>query len=114
MNRGARFAIAIIVLLSTSPLAHAGPCEDRIARVQARVDAAIEKRAAAGPWQRESLNATRSYQPTPQSIAAAEGRHGRKLQRALIALDLARAADQAGDVARCDAELKRARALIAY
>ena len=114
MEKVAPFGAAILILLLTILPGHAGPCEDSIARVQAQADAAIEQRAAAGPWQKESLDATRNYQPTPRSIAASEGKYGRRLQRVLNALDLARAADRAGNVAQCNAQLDKAtRALAA-
>ena len=103
----ARFGAAIVTLLLTTAPSQAGPCRDSIDRVQARVDAIIAKRAGQGPWKPESLDALRSYQPTPRSIAAAEG-NGSRVQRALNALDRARAADGAGNIARCNAELKRA------
>jgi hypothetical protein len=114
MEKVAPFGAAILILLLMIPPGHAGPCEDSIARVQAQADTAIEKRAAAGGWQKESLDATRNYQPTPRSIAATEGKYGRRLQRVLTALDLARAADRAGDLAQCNARLDQAtRALAA-
>lgn len=101
-------AATIILLLPMTP-SHAGPCQDSIDRVQAEADAVIAKRAGQGPWRPESLDATRSYQPTPRSVAAAEGAgSGSRIQRALDALDRARAADRAGNVSRCNAELKKA------
>jgi hypothetical protein len=85
------------------------PCQDSIDRVQARLDAITAKRAVQGPWRPESIDALRGYQPTPRSIAAAEGAgNGSRVQRALNALDRARAADGSGNVARCNAELNRA------
>lgn len=109
MTMAARPGCAIIILLLTSAPSHAGPCQDSIDRVQVRLDAIIDKRAGQGPWRPESLDALRSYQPTPRSIAAAEGAgNGSRVQRALQALDRARAADRSGNVALCNAELNRA------
>jgi hypothetical protein len=113
MEKVAPFGAAILILLLTIPPSYASPCEDSIARVQAQADAAIEKRAGAGGWQKESLDATRSYQPTPRSIAASEGKYGRRLQRVLNALELARAADRAGDAAQCNAQVNRAKRALA-
>ena len=109
MSIAAQFGAAIIVLLLTIAPGKAGPCQASIDRVQARVDAVIATRAGQGPWRPESLDALRGYQPTPRSIAAAEGGgNGSRVQRALNALDGARAADASGNLARCNAELNRA------
>jgi hypothetical protein len=109
MFTAARFGAAVIIPVLTIAPSYAGPCQDSIDRVQARVDAIIVKRAGQGPWRPESIDALRGYQPTPRSLAAAEGAgNGSRVQRALNALDRARAADSAGNVALCNAELNRA------
>ena len=99
---------ATVVLFVPSP-AFAGPCKSSIDELQARVDAAIERQAAAGPSKPESLRALRSHQPTPESIAASEGAAGKRLQLVLMRLKRARYADRAGDLTRCNAELDKAR-----
>jgi hypothetical protein len=81
--------VAMAVLLLFASPALAGPCENSIDELQARVDAAIEKQAAAGPSKPESLNATRNYQPTPQSIAESEGAAGKGFKEVLELLKLA-------------------------
>lgn len=103
-----RTATAIIVFLHAASAAHATSCEDSIGRVQVQLDAAIEKNAGAHGWGAESLDATRGYQPTPQSLAQAEGPGGVDFQLALAALDRARAADHSGDIAKCHRELSEA------
>ena len=109
MSIAARFGATILILPVTIAPSEAGPCQASIDRVQARVDAVIAKRAGQGPWRPENLDALRGYQPTPRSIAAAEGGgDGPRVQRALNALDGARAADASGNLARCNAELNRA------
>jgi hypothetical protein len=110
-----RIHATIIVLLSAaSPVAaspaYAGPCASSIARLQLKVDAAIEQRAYSGPWKPESIDALRGHQPTPRSIAAAEASNGFNLDRALDLLDRARAADRSGDVATCSQALANVRA----
>jgi hypothetical protein len=88
MTMAARFGAAIIVLLLAIAPSHAGSCQDSIDRVQAQLDAIIAKRAGQGPWMPESIDALRGRQPTPRSIAAAEGAgNGSRLQRALNALE---------------------------
>jgi hypothetical protein len=109
MGIAARFGPVIIILLLTMAPSHAGSCQDSIDRVQVRLDAMIAKRAGQGSWKPESLDALRGYQPTPRSIAAAEGAgNGSRTQRALSALDRARDADRSGNVALCNAEVHRA------
>ncbi|MDA9426482.1 MULTISPECIES: hypothetical protein [Bradyrhizobium] len=107
-----RIAAAIIFLLNAATPVHAASCEDSIGRVQAQLDAAIEKNAGAHGWGPESLDALRGYQPTPRSLAQAEGASGAHLRLALDALDRARAADRSGDIAGCRRELSRATLLL--
>jgi hypothetical protein len=101
--------LAAVFLLLAGTATFAGPCQNSIDELQGRVDTAIENQAAADPSRRESLRATRSYQPTPSSIAASEGAAGKKFQRVLALLKRARAADRAGNLARCNAILDKAR-----
>jgi hypothetical protein len=105
-------SIILLLGLLNAP-AGAASCQDSIGRVQAQVDTAIERQAGSGPSRPESLNALRSHQPTPQSIATAEGGASAALTRALDALDRARAADSAGDHRRCLAEVSTAQRLLA-
>jgi hypothetical protein len=109
MTKTATYHSAIAALLLATSPAHAGPCAQTIASVQAQLDAAIENRVGADGWKPESLNALRGYQPTPSSLAAAEGGNGRLFAYALDALDRARAADSTGDSTKCDQELDKAR-----
>jgi hypothetical protein len=92
--------------------AHAGICADDIAQTQAQLDLAIEKDAGSHGWKPESLSALRSHQPTPRSLAEAEGGNGVDFTDALDALDRARAANRAGDIAACSREIARARAVL--
>ena len=108
-----RLASSSIILLLLSAPVHAASCRNSIDSVQAQIDAAIDRRAGDGPWQPESLDALRNHQPTPQSLAAAEGAGSTALTRALEALDRARAADGAGDAKGCLAEVSTARRLLA-
>ena len=112
MTSTAKCRIAICILLSAVAPTHAASCKHSITRVQAQVDAAIEKNAGSHGWKPESLDATRGYQPTPRSLAAAEGRYGSDFTEALDLLDRARAADRIGDMAACNRELGRVRAVL--
>lgn len=109
MKTATRLCAALLVLLVTIAPGHAGSCQASIDRVQAQADAIIENRAAQGHWRPESLAATRNYQPTPRSLAAAEGAgNGSHIDRALNALDRARAAERSGNAARCNTEVNKA------
>lgn len=99
--------VAPLLVLALS--AHAETCTHAIQRVQARLDAAIERRAGSGDWNPESLNALRGHQPTPHSIASTEGNRGRQFEVALAALDRARAANHSGYFATCRREVASAR-----
>ena len=72
MTTTVKCSVAISALLCATSPTHAGPCATSIARVQAQVDAAIERRAGTDRWKAESLAATRNYQPTPRSLAGSE------------------------------------------
>jgi hypothetical protein len=91
----------------------AGPCTAEIDALQARIDARLEAKAAGGPSAQESVGATMSRQPTPNSIAAAEERlHELSPQRVSAvkkAMARARAADSAGDAKACERALAKAR-----
>jgi len=102
-------------LAASISVGHAGPCSRQIDRMQARLDAMLEARAAAGPTGRESARATMSRQPTPRSIGAAEARLGElPAQTADVVkrgMARARAADSAGDKRGCEralADVRRA------
>ncbi|WP_244433191.1 hypothetical protein [Bradyrhizobium japonicum] len=84
----------------------------RHSETQVQLDRPIEKDAGAHGWQRESLSALRSYQPTPRSIAGAEGSRGAVFTDALDSLDRARTADQNGDTGTCSRELAHVRDIL--
>jgi hypothetical protein len=105
MTNTVKCHIALAALLLAATPVHASSCGRSIARVQAKVDAAIERTAGGNGWKKESVDATRNYQPTPRSIAQAEGPNGFNFQIALDSLDRARAANRVGDVATCRREL---------
>jgi hypothetical protein len=109
MTNSVKYPVALAALLFAVSPAHASSCGRSIARVQAQVDAAIERTAGGNGWKKESVDATRNYQPTPRSLARAEGRSGFNFQVALDSLDRARAADRSGDIATCRRELADAK-----
>ena len=111
-----RLLVLSAVALAMSPVAGcADPCSHDIDLMQSRVDARLEAKAAAGPSARESTAATMHRQPTPGSIAAAEGKLGEvssdQVKAIEVAMARARKADLANDKSPCEqalAEVQRA------
>src|SRR5271155_5277592 len=71
-----RLLLLTTALAASASAAFAGPCTSEIALTQARFDAKLAAAARKGPTARESIAATDSRQPTPDSIAAAEAKLG--------------------------------------
>jgi|SRR6516162_2192384 len=96
---------AAMALAASAWAAHAGPCSDQIDAMQARIDAKLEAKAAAGPTAKEGVLATTNMQPTPASIAAAEEKLGdispKKVKAIKQGMARARAADKVGDLRAC-------------
>ena len=101
---------AAALLAFTAP-AQAGSCAGQIDRAQVTVDARIDAVAGAGPFAAESEAARLHRQPTPGSIAGAEGRlgEGAPVGAARAALARARAADSTGDLSGCESALGEVR-----
>jgi hypothetical protein len=106
--------ITAVVIAASISSADAGPCSPEIDGMQARVDARLEVKAAAGPSAKESAGALVDRQPTPSSIARAEERLGEVSAEAVAAvkqaLGRARTTDSAGDKNACEqafAEVQR-------
>ena len=99
-------AAAFAVSLSPS---FAGPCSDAIDNMQARIDAKLEAKAAAGPTAKEGIAAGMSDQPTPRSMATVEEKLGEVSPHTVDAvrqgMTRARAADSAGDKSACEQAL---------
>jgi hypothetical protein len=93
----------------TGSAANAGPCTDAVDAMQARIDAVLEAKAAAGPTGKEGVPAGMGVQPTPRSIAAAEEKLGDVSPQTVAAvaqgMASARTADAAGDKPACDKAL---------
>jgi hypothetical protein len=87
----------------------AGPCSDAIDTMQARIDAKLKAKAAAGPTAKEGVMAGMSDQPTPRSMAAVEEKLGeispQTVEAVRQAMARARAADSAGDKSACEQAL---------
>jgi hypothetical protein len=110
-----RMLVLAAAIAAPASAAVAGPCTDQIGLVQAKFDAKLEAAARRGPTGRESVAATDSRQPTPDSIAAAEVKLGDLSPGAVQTIEAgmarARRADAAGDKSACEqalAEVQRA------
>jgi hypothetical protein len=110
-----RLLMLAAMLTTPTSAAVAGPCAQQIDLVQAKFDAKLEAAARKGPTGRESVAATDSRQPTPDSIAAAEVKLGDLSPGAVQTIEAgmvrARRADAAGDKGACEqalAEVQRA------
>ena len=115
MNGPRFFVFGAIAFAASMSASYAGPCSDQIDNMQARIDAKLEAKAAAGPTAREGAGAGMSDQPTPRSMATAEERLGeisaQTVDAVRQAMLRARAADSAGDKNACEqalADVRRA------
>ncbi len=106
---------AAILATSTSG-ALAGPCSSTIDQVQARIDAKLDAKAAAGPSAKESTDALAHRQPTPNSIAGAEEKlrdvQSQNVATIKQAMERARAQDNAGEGKACEQTLAEVQRLI--
>jgi hypothetical protein len=103
------FGLTAAALTVSTIACSAGPCAPEIARMQARLDAGLEAKAATGQSAPESPGALSHRQPTPGSIAAVESGLGEispeKARAIREAMARAREADQAGDKVACEQAL---------
>jgi len=109
-----RSIVASIAVLATSISAsYAGPCWDDLSAVQAKIDAMLEAKAAAGPPATAGAMAGTGPQPTPRSLETVEERMGeispQTVHAIRQAMARARAADGTGDKAACEQALAEVR-----
>src|SRR6516162_6161817 len=112
-----------IVMLSAGAVAastianEAGPCSPEIYSMEARIEARLNAKAAAGSTAQESSEALLHRQPTPRSIAAAERGLDIASPQMIDAISRAmtrvREADGAGDLNACRRALSDLEALLA-
>ena len=96
--------------------ADAGPCTDRIAQANVAVEKLLDAAAAKGKPAAESTFATMHRQPTPGTVASAEGKAGELSSDQVDAitkkLDAARDADNKGDRAACEKAMNEAERML--
>lgn len=97
--------MGVVALCLLTVPGQAGPCTKDIERMDDRINAWLDKVAASEPEKRQSLGAQEHRQPTPRSIAEAEGVPSATIARARDAMERARQADRTGDKATCEKAL---------
>ncbi|MGA7312101.1 MAG: hypothetical protein WBX05_24475, partial [Pseudolabrys sp.] len=106
----------VIAFTASISASYGGPCTEEIGNMQARIDAKLQAKAAAGPTGRQA-GASTHVQPTPRSIAAAEEKLGEVSPDIVAAVRQAmlraRAADSAGDKNACEQALAEVQHAIA-
>jgi hypothetical protein len=116
MNAKSIATLVAAALIASTISSLAGPCSTEIDATQARVDARLAAKGAAGPSATEGLGALTHRQPTPDSIAAAEEKLGevpaKTVQEVTQAMARARAADDAGDRSVCEQALAEVRRVL--
>ena len=110
-------ALSAVAFAASVSASLAGPCTAEINAMMARIDAALNARAAAGPKaQEQATKAGRHVQPTPRSIAAGEEKLGEispeTVAQSRNAMVRARAADEAGNNVACKEALAEVQRLI--
>ncbi|MDE3176175.1 MAG: hypothetical protein KGM15_08750 [Pseudomonadota bacterium] len=113
----APFALTLAgAALTLAGAALASPCGDEIARLQARFDAAAPDATVRAAGVSESTDAKMHHQPTPASAAdakdAADSAASVRDARFEVAIEEARAANDAGDAATCRTAVARAKAAL--
>lgn len=114
ISKSVMLAFGAVALLA--PSAHAGPCTDALYQADVAINKRLDVAAAQGKSAAQSLGAQLHRQPTPGSIAAAEGKLGDLTDADVAAvqkdMDAARKADAAGDKAGCDKALADVRRIL--
>ena len=106
MKIATMLALSAVAFAASISATLAGPCSTEIDAMMNRIDTFLNARAAAGPGAQEQATVGgRHVQPTPQSMAAAEGKVGEMspetIKQIHDAMARARAADAAGDDVAC-------------
>ena len=111
-----RYALMLGAAALVTSAAHAGPCADELYKAQDAINQRLYAAAARGKTGGQSVGAQLHRQPTPGSIAAAEGKLGDLSDADAEAvqndMQAARKADAAGDKASCEKALADVRRIL--
>ena len=102
---------SLALVLSAAP-SYSGPCTRQISDVRDTAGRFLDAVAAAEPAGRESTRAMLHYQPTPKSIAQAEGLPEKDVEAFEQAMERAVKADEADNRAECKKALTEARGIL--
>jgi hypothetical protein len=104
-----RLLASAAVLAASISAAQAGSCSQEIVNLQVLIDSKLQAAAAAGSSAPQSPAATMHRQPTPESLASAEGELGdislKRMKAVNAAMARAREADRTGDQRGCQQAL---------
>jgi len=110
------FFLGSAMLALSTVAGHAGPCAKQVDHMQGRIDAWLEATAKRGRMADESTAALLQRQPTPRSIENAEVQLGDlpagTVAAVNTAMQQARDADSANDLAACEKALGEVERLI--
>ena len=111
-----RYAMALSAAALVTSAAEAGPCTNELYQADVAINKRLDMAAAQGKTASQSVGAQLHRQPTPGSIAAAEGKLGDLSDADAEAvgkdMDAARKADAAGDKAGCEKALADVRRIL--
>jgi hypothetical protein len=116
MRRTCSLGLGLIALALASASAYGGPCENEIYDADIALNKRLDSAAQQGQSTSQSVGAQLHRQPTPGSIAAAEGKAG-DLSEADVRtvtedMEAARKADSAEDLAGCEKALADVRRIL--
>ncbi len=116
MTTRAALAFAAFIGAFCPALAYAGPCAEDLYKAETAIDSRLDAIAARGRAGAESTFATTHHQPTPSTVAGAEGQLGdlsdTEVQAVRKFMADAKRADDAGDKPACEQALSQARQLL--
>jgi len=102
---------SLALVLSTRP-SYPGPCTQQISDVRDTAGKFLNDVAAAEPVRKESTGAMLHRQPTPKSVAQAEGLPEKNVEAFEQAMERAVTADEADNLAECETALTEARGIL--
>jgi hypothetical protein len=105
-------ASSSLALVLSSGASYSGPCTQQISDVRDTQSKLLSEIAGAGPAGKESTGATMHRQPTPSSLAQAEGRPEKNVEAFEQAMDRAVKADETDNLAECEKALTEARRIL--
>ena len=105
-------ALSSLALVLSSGPSYSGPCTQQISDVRDAQSKLLNEIAAAAPTGKETAGATMHRQPTPSSVAQAEGRPAKNVEAFEQAMELAVKADEADNLAECESASTEARRIL--